>query len=35
MPYRNSGELPAAVRDHLPAHAQQIYKEAFNHAWQE
>jgi cation transport regulator len=22
------------VRDHLPAHAQDIFREAFNHAWQ-
>ncbi|HWU77159.1 MAG TPA: ChaB family protein [Rhodanobacter sp.] len=35
MPYRTLGELPAAVRDHLPKHGQEIYKEAFNHAWRE
>jgi cation transport regulator len=35
MPYRTLAELPAAVRDHLPKHAQEIYKETFNHAWQE
>ncbi|MDO1527910.1 putative cation transport regulator ChaB [Fulvimonas sp. R45] len=35
MPYRNINELPASVRDNLPKHAQDIYKEAFNHAWDE
>jgi cation transport regulator len=23
------------VKDHLPAHAQEIYKEAFNSAWEQ
>lgn len=35
MPYRTISQLPASVRDHLPKHAQEIYKEAFNHAWEE
>jgi len=35
MPYKHTSELPDAVREHLPAHAQDIYKEAFNHAWDE
>ena len=35
MPYRSTRELPASVRDNLPAHAQDIYKEAFNSAWDE
>lgn len=35
MPYRTLSQLPDAVRDHLPKHAQEIYKEAFNHAWDE
>lgn len=35
MPYRSLADLPARVRDHLPRHAQEIYKEAFNHAWEE
>lgn len=26
--------LPASVRSHLPTHAQDIYRSAFNHAWQ-
>ena len=35
MPYRNISELPGSVRDHVPGHAQEIYKEAFNNAWRE
>lgn len=33
MPYSSRDELPESVRDNLPAHAQDIYKEAFNSAW--
>lgn len=33
MPYEVNEDLPAAVRHHLPPHAQSIYREAFNHAW--
>ena len=33
MPYKTVNELPDSVRDNLPAHAQEIYKEAFNSAW--
>jgi len=33
MPYRSNEDLPDAVRDHLPPHAQDIYREAFNHAY--
>lgn len=33
MPYDRLSELPESVRDHLPKHAQEIYKEAFNNAW--
>jgi cation transport regulator len=32
MPYLQNAELPPAVRSHLPDHAQDIYREAFNHA---
>ncbi|MDR3415812.1 MAG: ChaB family protein [Nevskia sp.] len=35
MPYRSNEDLPASVRHHLPAHAQDVFREAFNHAWQE
>ena len=33
MPYSRNEELPSAVRDHLPPHAQDIYRAAFNHAF--
>lgn len=33
MPYSSIEDLPDSVRDNLPKHAQQIYKEAFNSAW--
>ncbi len=33
MPYEKRSDLPESVRDNLPAHAQDIYKEAFNSAW--
>jgi cation transport regulator len=33
MPYRINADLPASVRDHLPPHAQDIYRAAFNHAF--
>lgn len=33
MPYRSNADLPLRVRGHLPAHAQDIYREAFNHAF--
>lgn len=35
MPYKTVGDLPDSVRDHMPKHAQEIYKEAFNSAWDE
>jgi cation transport regulator len=35
MPYLSSSDLPASVRRHLPEHAQDIYREAFNHAWEQ
>ena len=34
MPYASNEDLPGPVRAHLPEHAQDIYREAFNHAWQ-
>jgi cation transport regulator len=33
MPYRSNEDLPPPVRDHLPEHARDIYREAFNHAF--
>jgi cation transport regulator len=35
MPYDARADLPENVRNVLPAHAQDIYKEAFNSAWDE
>lgn len=35
MPYTRVTDLPEAVRAHLPAHAHEIYLQAFNHAWTE
>jgi cation transport regulator len=35
MPYQSTSELPDSVRDHLPQHAQEIYREAFNSAWEQ
>jgi cation transport regulator len=35
MPYEAISDLPGSARDQLPDHAQEIYEEAFNHAWQE
>ncbi|MGB7099426.1 MAG: ChaB family protein [Xanthobacteraceae bacterium] len=33
MPYATNADLPLSVRNHLPDHAQDIYREAFNHAY--
>jgi cation transport regulator len=33
MPYRTNADLPPGVRHSLPAHARDIYREAFNHAY--
>lgn len=35
MPYHRNAELPESVKAHLPRHAQDIYRSAFNNAWQE
>ncbi|RDW19679.1 ChaB family protein [Oceanobacillus chungangensis] len=32
MPYNTLSDLPESVRDNLPHHAQEIFKEAFNSA---
>ena len=32
MPYASNSDLPDSVQNHLPQHAQDIYREAFNHA---
>ena len=33
MPYLTNAELPEPVRLHLPQHAQDIFRAAFNHAF--
>jgi len=33
MPYEKLSELPDNVRSSLPRHAQEIYRAAFNNAW--
>ena len=33
MPYATNAELPAAVRQHLPPHAQDVFRETFDAAW--
>ena len=35
MPYDRTKDLPDSVQSALPEHAQEIYKEAFNNAWQQ
>lgn len=35
MPYDRVTELPDSVKNVLPSHAQEIYKEAFNSAWKQ
>lgn len=35
MPYERLADLPEPVRVHLPLHAQEIYRAAFNGAWRE
>lgn len=35
MPYNKLSELPESVRDNLPKHAQEIYHEAYNSAWEQ
>jgi cation transport regulator len=35
MPYKSIADLPDSVRDNLPKHAQEIYQEAFNSAYDE
>jgi len=35
MPYKDLNDLPEPVREHLPKHAQEIYRAAYNSAWEE
>jgi len=33
MPYDKIGELPDRIKENLPKDAQKIFKEVYNHAW--
>lgn len=35
MPYKELSDLPKSVRKYLPEHVQEIYRAAFNNAWEE
>lgn len=35
MPYKELKDLPEQIKSNLPKHAQEIYKEAYNNAWEE
>lgn len=34
MPYATEKDLPPSVSAHLPLHAQEIFRAAFNSAWE-
>ena len=35
MPYALNSDLPDSIKNNLPTHAQDIYRAAFNSAWEE
>lgn len=35
MPYDKLSNLPNSVKDNLPKHAEEIYRAAFNSAWEQ
>lgn len=35
MPYEKTSSLPDSVRTSLPQHAQEIYMEVYNNAWEQ
>ncbi|MCB2208046.1 MAG: ChaB family protein [Bacteroidetes bacterium] len=35
MPYKNLSDLPEQVKNVLPVHGQEIYRAAYNNAWDE
>ena len=35
MPYLTNEDLPISIRHHVPEHGQDIFRQAFNHAWQQ
>ncbi len=34
MPYASNDDLPLSIRSHLPPHAQDIFRAAFNNTWE-
>ncbi len=34
MPYEKNSQLPGGVKDNLPGKAQDIYRKAYNSAWE-
>jgi cation transport regulator len=34
MPYPSTEDLPSSIRAHLPPQAQEIFRAAFNRAWE-
>ena len=35
MPYKKISDLPDSVKENIPKHAQEIYLEAYNSAWEQ
>ena len=35
MPFKKKADLPKSVKNSLPSHGEDIYKEAFNSAWEQ
>lgn len=35
MPYKSNNDLPSSVKDNMPEHAQEVYREAFNSAYEQ
>jgi len=35
MPYKRNSDLPSSIQDHLPQHAQTIFRKTFNSAHQQ
>ncbi|MFA5999182.1 MAG: ChaB family protein [Candidatus Babeliales bacterium] len=35
MPYKTNDDLPKSISDHLPEHAQTIFRKVFNNAYEQ
>lgn len=35
MPYNHNDDLPDSIKNHLPDHAQSIFRKAFNNAYEQ